>query len=379
MTNEYLDLAAAVRAQTGKSIAVQMREILRLRKLKQQLGVSDYYLFRLYDEQHLRDCEARDFIGWKLNEAYSAALNPRTEVLPAWDKLTFKSIADSFGLPALPIVATYRDCEYLAPSVFGHHLKTKDELLVFLRDPDNYPLFCKPSFSQQGIGAYRIESYRADDDTIEHFGGEPEPAGDFAERVAGQDSRRFVKHNRGYLFQRPAAQHPEITAFTGYPVLSSVRVVCLNDGGDAFVQNALWKCALPPNHTDNFSKGKTGNLVADVDVSNGRLYDAMNALWPYGEWVTEQPSTGRKFRDFHLPDWDRIVEICMQGAKAISGMGVLHWDIAMTDSGPQIMELNDIGGIEGLQIGGRGMLAGRARQFFKDHGDRSRHPWINQL
>jgi hypothetical protein len=60
-------------------------------------------------------------------------------------------------------------------------------------------------------------------------------------------------------------------------------------------------------------------------------------------------------------------------------MKIHHWDIALTDRGPQILELNDIGGTQIPQMHGRGLLTEATRDFLKRHADRTAHPWVKSL
>jgi hypothetical protein len=83
--SEYRAWAHQVHKQTGKGIARQLREIAQLRKFGGQCGISDYYWYRLYDEGYQLGRGAPDFIGWRLQQQFSLALNPRYAVLPAWD------------------------------------------------------------------------------------------------------------------------------------------------------------------------------------------------------------------------------------------------------------------------------------------------------
>ena len=74
-----------------------MREILALKKLGGQCGISDYYWYKLYDSDYLQGRGVEDFLGWRLQAELSLALNPRHVVLPAWDKTVFMTMADSVG------------------------------------------------------------------------------------------------------------------------------------------------------------------------------------------------------------------------------------------------------------------------------------------
>src|SRR3990172_668591 len=95
--NEYREWATLAQQQTGKSFLTQLREIQALRHTGGQCGISDYYGYKLYDDTYQKGRGAQDFLGWRLQQQFSLALNPRNAVLPAWDKFAFMVIAGSAG------------------------------------------------------------------------------------------------------------------------------------------------------------------------------------------------------------------------------------------------------------------------------------------
>ena len=141
---EYREWATLVQQQTGKSFLNQLREIRALKHTGGQCGVTDYYWYKLYDEGYLMGRGVQDFLGWRLQEKFSFALNPRTAVLPAWDKFAFMVIASSAGLPVAPILACFHRAERVSENL-GLHLRSKEAVGAFLRDPSLYPLFGKPA------------------------------------------------------------------------------------------------------------------------------------------------------------------------------------------------------------------------------------------
>jgi hypothetical protein len=60
-------------------------------------------------------------------------------------------------------------------------------------------------------------------------------------------------------------------------------------------------------------------------------------------------------------------------------MRIHHWDFALTEQGPVMLELNDIGMTLGPQIHGRGLLTEETRAFLRRHASPSAHPWTRTL
>ena len=375
---EYSALARATQRQTGKTWGQQFAEIRALREAGGQCGISDYYRFRLYDDAFLQGRGRRDFLGWRLQEKFNTALNPRYATLPAWDKLVFTQLASSAGMPVAPILATFTRASRI-PVVLGTHLKSTSDVESFLRDPSIYPLFGKPVFSQQGYGSAYLASYEAETDSLVQLNGEKITLTAFLRRLSEPVDHRFHKPESGYLFQRTFNLAPEIFALTQWPALCGVRIICLNAPEGVVPIRAIWKIAVPPNHVDNFSLGAKGNLVADVDLHTGEISRVIDGFWPEAQLQVAHPNSSIPFANFRLPGWDQILAACANGGPAFPLMKIHHWDFALTDQGPLVLELNDIGGTNIPQLHGKGLLTEEVRAFLKRFANLSSDAWVKDL
>ena len=370
--------AATATRQTGKSAFVQLKEIQALRSLGGQCGITDYYCYKLYDDQFQLGRGAPDFLGWRLEAQFSMSLNPRHAVLPAWDKLVFMTLASAAGLPVAPLRAYFHPAKVL-PDALGEHLPSTAAAAAFLREPSHFPLFAKPAFSQQGFGSEYLASYDAASDSLVLLSGKSIPLMDFLRRLEVSISPQYHRPECGFVFQKPLVLAPEIHALTNWSAICGLRVICLNGPEGAKPITALWKVATPPNHVDNFSKGKYGNLLASVDVATGKVSRTLTAFWPNTSVQLTHPLTGAQLEGFQVPGWDSVVHACRQGGAAFPLMRIHHWDFALTDSGPVMLELNDIGMTIGPQIHGRGLLTEETRAFVKRYANPTAHPWTKQL
>lgn len=370
--------SALAKAQTGKSRPAQFREIRALRSLGGQCGISDYYWYKLYDDNYQTGRGAADFLGWRLEQSFSAALNPRHAVLPAWDKLAFMALATASGLPVAPLRAYYHQARVLG-TAHGEHLNSPEAVGAFLRTPGHFPLFAKPAFSQQGKGADYLSGYDRASDSLVLLSGAMIPVEEFLRRLTVSIDPRYHRPECGIVFQHPLLPAPEIRALTNWSAICGVRVVCLNGADGARPITALWKIAVPPNHVDNFSKGKYGNLLANVDVNTGRVTRTLTGFWPNTEIQLTHPLTGATLEGFRVPGWEKVLDACRQGGATFPLMRIHHWDFALTDTGPVILELNDLGMTLGPQIHGRGLLTEEVRAFLRRHANPSAHPWIKAI
>ena len=375
---EYREWASLVQQQTGKSVLTQVQEIRALKAMGGKCGVSDYYGYKLYDESHQKGRGAPDFLGWCLQEQFSLALNPRYAVLPAWDKLVFTQIAAASGLPVAPIRACFHPADQISP-VLGEHLKTKEAVAKFLRNPSIYPMFGKPAFSQQGIGGMYLVSYEPATDSMSQLKGGSISVTDFVKRIDQTVDPRYHKPECGFLFQETFTLAPEMTALTQWSALCGVRMMCLNGPEGVVPLRTFWKIATPPNQVDNFSMGKYGNLLADVDPVTGEVSDMLGGFWPNTSILQKMPLSGKSIEGYRLPHWDKVLAACQLGGAVFPLMKIQHWDFVFTDKGPMILELNDIASTQAAQIHGHGLLTEISREFLKRHANANHHPWVKAL
>ncbi len=93
-----------------------------------------------------------------------------------------------------------------------------------------------------------------------------------------------------------------------------------------------------------------GGIGVSIDLQSGRTLAARIAK----EDITHHPDTGRALLDVELPHWDEILHLCEEAAKAVP-LDYLGIDIALSDSGPVILEVNARPGIEIQNVAGEGL------------------------
>lgn len=378
MLKEYREWVRLAEVQTGKGLLTQAREILALKQYGGHCGISDYYWYKLYDDSYHLGRGAPDFVGWRLQQQFSLALNPRMAVLPAWDKAVFTQLASSAGMPVAPVSAFYHASNKIADSL-GVHLRAKADVANYLRNSASYPIFTKPAYSQQGYGSAYLIGYDPESDVVKQLNGATTSIEDFLHRLDRSVDSRYHKPECGFIFQECLKPANEIVALTNWDAICCVRVICLNGSDGVKPIRAFWKIVVPPNQVDNFSMGKYGNLLADVDLKSGKVGRVLGRFWPKAELLTMHPTSGQLFDGFKLPDWDKVLEACRLGGMIFPLMKIQHWDFALTDRGPLILELNDIGSTEAAQIHGRGLFTEESREFFKQYANTRAYPWVKAL
>jgi hypothetical protein len=224
----------------------------------------------------------------------------------------------------------------------------------FLRDAP-YPIFAKPVVGTYGRGAMAIAGYDPQRAILLLADGREESEEKFFRQLA------FVPFY-GYLFQELLRPHANIVEVAG-PAVSCVRVGVLA-GPAPQVHFAFWKIATSTNVTDNFSRGKTGNLLGAIDMATGRITDAIATPGPHRMRVIDHPTTKRPLVGFQIPMWSDVLKTCTSVANHFPGLGLQNWDVVVTDKGPLLMELNTEADLFAVNLLSRvGVLDGRLAEM----------------
>lgn len=360
--------AGQVRARADKSPTRQLRDLARLHRINPACTLWDYYHFQLY--QHRDDQQSdlwRDFSGARIHEALNRALNPRSVVSAAWDKLQLAALLKPCGVASAEIRAVYKPHGGISLTDVVA-LTDTTALRRYLRSREHYPLFAKPCYSQQGIGAFLFADYDATSDSVVLGNGSTMTVDHFIDQHIERSNSDHYRPEAGYLFQTVLRQHPALNGFQASPTISGFRIVVLNGSHGPQVFRALWKLATGRNSHDNFSLGAYGNLVGQIDLTSGRIPYALDAVWPQATLHQQHPDTGQRFADFAIPQWSELLALACAASSVFPLMKILHWDLVLTDRGPVILELNDLGSIPFHQLCGQGFLDASMRQHLREHG-----------
>ena len=166
----------------------------------------------------------------------------------------------------------------------------------------------------------------------------------------------------GYLFQTRLAPHPKIVDLLGNQI-STVRMFVLVDGQGPVLLRASWKIPSGESVADNF--WRSGNMLGGIDVETGRVIRVLRRTPTGSEEVNAHPKTGTSFDGLVFPEWDRMREVVLQGSTAVPNCHFQGWDVALTDRGPVLVELEGDGGdpiMEQLCFD-TGLLQGRYLKF----------------
>lgn len=337
--------------------------IARLAKLvagPRRLMPDEAIMFGLLDDDSV---DAATFQGNLTNARLNARLCD-----PGWrfvleDKVLSATVLQAHGLPITKTVAISG-----SPRRYpgAKPLTTKDELNGYLQNLEA-PVFAKPIYGLQSRGTGLIE--RRGDSLFLNGETDVESAA-LAAAIFAQEG--------GYMVQECLIQHQALRAAVGNGV-STIRYMLIYDEGRVSPQRAVWKICDGGNKADNF--WRENNLLGLLDMATGQVERAITQTENGVEEVSHHSDTGCELAGFELPFWPQITQLAAAAAPLFPGIRVQSYDIAITGTGPVIVEVNDLGDFKILQLGQKSGIwnAHMAKLVSKKPGKAQRQYSIKEL
>lgn len=360
-----MSYARCVKSAYQRGYTAQFFDLLALYRTNPTCNVFDYYKYGVFRVPR-RGALYKELLGTGSLEAFSRSLNPRIAVSLAWDKMLFAIFCHAYHIRTTEILAIYKPTGLL-PGFIGQQLTNVSELKAFLKNAEG-PIFVKPVKGSLGQGTFYIARVDKECDQIFDKAGKAISFDEFYQKTIGMKGAKHYNANAGILLQRPVLQHPEITDFTQTDTPSGLRILVLNTGSGPYIHRAIWKVIAPGNISDNFSKGIHGNMVSQIDIKTGKVTPAVNGYWPKTKVHQQHPVSGRDFRNFVLPMWHQVSEDVLKASSVVIGMKAMHWDVIVTEHGAVLLELNDIGSTEFLQLHGQGLIEPELKKTILESG-----------
>lgn len=163
---------------------------------------------------------------------------------------------------------------------------------------------------------------------------------------------------RAWIVQAVVRPHRDLAGIMP-SALGTIRAVTYESRLGPEIVLAALRIPVDGSVTDNFSGGRSGNLVAPIDPASGRVGTARRSRsrhWPTMESVSRHPDTGWPIEGMTIPAWHAVTELLLRAQKLTPQFRSAGWDIAVTDEGPLIVEVNPGYDIDLLQVAqGRGI------------------------
>lgn len=137
-----------------------------------------------------------------------------------------------------------------------------------------------------------------------------------------------------YIIQEYLLQHPTMSKLNPSSV-NTIRVTTTKFNANPHLFTAIARIGVTNTLVDNAVAGGT---CVGVDCETGKLMK-------YGCYhskakETTHPVSGIEYEGYQIPYWSEIVEIVKYLHSYFYGFPSLGWDIAITETGPKIIENN---------------------------------------
>lgn len=360
--------ALEARRKSGKPVAAQLAEIVALRR--GGLAAGEYYVYSLFDDSRFGPAEKREYVGRRFQWSVFRQVNDPGLVAPSgiagsWNGMVDKGL---FGLLMQAAdLATPRTLAVFDPA--GAELPGTETLRVhadldaFLRAIGDEGAFTKPARAASGDDAFAIRSVRGDDAVLGN--GDVVPLRTLLPAVTARGRT---------LVQELLRPHPVLEQVVGSTV-ATVRLLVLRSPRASIVHRAVLRIPAGRAMVDNFHNGTTGNALAVVVPDTGRVAAAWHGVGPTQRRLERHPDTGRPLPGLRLPDWQRARELVERASRLLAGMALQSWDLALTERGPVLIEVNDVSSVDVLQLcGPPGLLDGQLEAFLRERGVRRLRP-----
>jgi len=279
------------------------------------------YLFKK-DVSNIRDYLPNKFLGEKLIHLFND--NRVKEVLD--NKLYFDLFYRQFNVN-LPKIVMYNHRKIFIAGDKTLEVKNSHDFkfllgTVFKLNPQWESIMVKKTYaSSSGKNIYKLFLYQLESN--------PEIVNEIYSEVIKSE----------FLFQETIRQHSDLEKLNP-ACLNSIRIDTFTDiDGEVGIMSAYLRMSMNNNHVDNISSG--GCLVGIV-LQTGRLkkfgYSTLQRLGV--KILTEHPVTKTVFENFSIPFFPQVQSLVLNAASLMPGLRLVGWDVAISESGPVLIEGN---------------------------------------
>jgi len=156
-----------------------------------------------------------------------------------------------------------------------------------------------------------------------------------------------ILSNKKWILQKKYISHKNLAAINSTALNSTRIFTVLNNEEPEFL------CAYQGFATGNATSDswQHGSVYVGIDLENESLKET--GLTSVSDkrkgLLNEHPDSRIKFKDYKIPFLQEAVELCISAHKLLYFNFIIGWDVAITDSGPLIIEANEKPGMNVTQ------------------------------
>ena len=324
---QYIPKFAQLKKKNGPAFIPSAIDYIDKRS-KNRVGFSEYFDFKLYNKK-FPDEYRNDFLGYVNQKIYLDFLNPINYSLLAGNKYLTKIFLQSLNFPTSELLFVF-DPE--AGKCSKNILTKISSLKNFFEATKPFEFVCKPLTGSHGQGVdVFIGWYLKNDEVI-------------LKKINNGDIslEKYLKCNSNFkklIFEKRIKQADYINEINRSSVNTLRIVTLLFPNGDVEILTAFFRIGRKGKCYDNASNG--GNVDAGINITTGYLEYPI-AFNSFSEIVDiiYHPDSKINLINFKIRDWDCITENVKKFQQQVSFLKAIAWDIAITENGPIIIEIN---------------------------------------
>lgn len=269
----------------------------------------------------------RTFLGLNEQRFYLDFLNPIKYYSLSRNKFLAHKILEDTGVRKSELYCYYQpegqifDSDEIASSVADacRILKQKGAKQCVIKDTENS--------HGEGVMVVKAIEYLDDDCKLNYFNGK-----------SAMLSEILGKHP--LIFESLIKQTAQFASFNSSSVNTVRFMTTLYPNGEAKVIATFIKIGRAGSCVDNAGAG--GNVDVSVDVQSGEIKYAIQ----YDGWrkiteIEKHPDSGTQLNGVVIENWEQIKAEVVRFQQAMPWCKAAGWDIAITDDGPLVIEVND--------------------------------------
>ena len=308
------------------SSAAQRKIVCDYKQLYKSKGLTtdEYYQF----EFEKRDEEFRkSFLGLNEQRFYLDYLNPVKYYSLARNKYLAHKMLEDTGVRKSELYCYYQpEARFISSN---EKASDREGVLRILKNKKVQSCVIKTTESSHGDNVWVINAieFRDDDAVMMRFDGESL----LLSSILGKEA---------LIFESVVKQTKQFAAFNESSVNTVRFMTTLYPDGSARVIATFIKIGRAGKCVDNAGGG--GNVDVCVDTETGEVkYAIQYDGWRNIKEIEKHPDSGNQLNGVMIENWQAIKEEVRKFQQAFPYCKAAGWDIAITDDGPVVIEVND--------------------------------------
>lgn len=303
-----------------------LKDYLSLYK-KKFLTFDEYYNFEFdKKDEYFKDT----FLGITEKRFYIDLLNPIFFHCCSRDKYITHKIFEEIGIKTSTLYCYYQPIgEIIKTESDTIIANTLEDVIKILKRQNVSSFVIKLTNSSHGNGVEVIKNieYQENNAILTKYNGEIIKLSD-------------ILANIPLIFENVIQQTKQISKFNSSSINTVRFMTTLWPNGDAKIIATFIKIGRIGRCVDNAGSG--GNIDAGIDIESGKIFNAIQFDgWRKTKEIEIHPDSKYQLNGVIIDNWESIKEEVKKFQKAFPYCKAAGWDIAITDNGPVVVEIND--------------------------------------